>query len=112
MTASTGSSTSRCRTRATATEEHALVVDRPAQTVRVVDEERLRRWFAFVERYADGADRDMRNLLMIECFEGTPWVEDVIELCGPHTVALLREAQVVLANANGWIGRWRVPPPA
>jgi hypothetical protein len=90
-------------------EERALALDQSAETTRVVDPEALRRYLAWIERYADGADRDLRNLLQIECFEGTPWVEDVLDLCGPHTLALLRDAQVTLAGTNGRIGRWRDP---
>lgn len=52
------------------------------------------------------SDRD-RVWIMVELFEGIPWVEDVIDSLGPQTTALLREAQDVLALYAGCIGRWK-----
>lgn len=87
-------------------EDHALAVDRRSETVEIRRAEILQRFFGFIESVAQGADQSTQNLLMIELFEGTPWTEDVLRFLGPETVALLRQAQVVLAPYNGWIGRW------
>jgi hypothetical protein len=91
-------------------EDHALTVDRRAETVEVTRAEVLQRFFSFIESVAQGADENTQNLLMIELFEGTPWTEDVLRFLGPETVELLRRAQVELAPYNGWIGRWHEGP--
>jgi hypothetical protein len=51
-----------------------------------------------------------QTLLQIECFEGVGWVEDVSELLGPATRALLEDAQGWMPPYNGQIGRWAEKP--
>jgi hypothetical protein len=96
-------------------EEHAIRISLAARQVAVLPggEDRLRRFFAYMEEVAAGADDDERlaNLLMIELFEGVVWTEDVIEYLGPRTRALLEDARVLLADANHAIGRWPEPKP-
>jgi hypothetical protein len=74
-------------------EEHALRVDliRRRRTVR--NEEPLRRFWDFVERQLAAGDREVENLVAIECFEGVVWVEEVIEYLGPRTRELFRQAR-------------------
>jgi hypothetical protein len=94
-------------------EEHAIRVDAPRRRVEVLPggEDRLRRFFGYMEQLAADAHEDARlaNLLMIELFEGVVWTDDLIEYLGPHTRALLEEARIVLAAASGAIGRWPEP---
>ena len=89
-------------------EAEALVVSRREESTAVRRPDLLRRFFAYVEEVlvAQSDDSD-RGWIMVELFEGIPWVEDVIDFLGPQTTALLREAQDVLARYNGWIGTWR-----
>jgi hypothetical protein len=78
-------------------------------SVRAGREDVFRRFWAFVEERAATDDRSLRNLLMIELFEGVWWTEDVMDYLGPSTRRLLDEARVALAPYNGAIGRR--PPP-
>src|SRR4051812_36462232 len=88
-------------------EDEALVVKRRKASTAIRRPDVLRRFFAYMEEVlADHAGDSGRGWIMVELFEGIPWVEDVIDFLGPQTVALLREAQDVLARYNGWIGRW------
>lgn len=89
-------------------EAEALVVDRRQASTAVRRPDVLQRFFAYIEGVLveHASDRD-RGWIMVELFEGIPWVEDVIDFLGPHTTALLRDAQDVLARYNGRIGRWK-----
>ena len=91
-------------------EDHALAVsgDPATAAVRVGYVDLMRRFWEFVETEAQAGqgDRDLENLLQIECFEGVPWVEDLIEFVGPRTRELLVDAQTSLAPYNRAIGRW------
>src|SRR4051812_37850351 len=90
-------------------ESEALVVNRRRETTALRPERAdvLRRFFAYMEQViADPACRADQGWIMVELFEGIPWVEDVIEFLGPDTAALLREAQDGLARYSGWIGNW------
>jgi hypothetical protein len=94
-------------------EEHAIRVNIARRIVTVLPggEERLRRFFDYVEEAAADAveDEQLANLLMIELFEGVVWTDDVIEYRGPRTRALLEDARIALASANSAIGRWPEP---
>jgi hypothetical protein len=93
-------------------ERNALDIDPIGCVARVRPggEDALRRFFEYFEALAADPDRDMQNLLMIELFEGVPWVQDVIDYVGPNTRAVMRRAQEHLAWCNGAIGRWAEPP--
>lgn len=90
-------------------EERALAVSRRSErtAIRPEGEEPLRRFFAHMEAVIADTPEDEQGWIAVELFEGVPWTEDVIDVLGPHTRALLRRAQVQLAPYNGWIGRWR-----
>lgn len=90
-------------------EAEAMAVDRSAQSVQILPggHEPLAAFFNYMEEtIAAAEDQSDRNWIMVELFEGVPWIEDVLQYLGPRTVALLRTAQRVLAEHNGWIGNW------
>jgi hypothetical protein len=78
-------------------EDNALnIALRPMRaTVRAEYVDVVRRFWDFVEWQAQRGkgDRALETLPQIECFEGVGWVEDVSELLGPATRALLEDAQ-------------------
>jgi hypothetical protein len=93
-------------------ERNALDIDHVACAARVRPggEDALRRYFDYFESLASDLDRDVRNLLMIELFESTPWVQDVIDYVGPYLRAVMTQAQTQLAWSSSAIGRWPEPP--
>jgi hypothetical protein len=90
-------------------EHQALHVVRRRETVAVRPdgEDPLRRFFAYMEFVIAraGGPRDT-GWIAVEMFEGIPWTEDVITYLGPHTTALLRNAQNTLRRYSSWVGRW------
>jgi|tagenome__1003787_1003787.scaffolds.fasta_scaffold20972830_4 hypothetical protein len=89
-------------------EDQALMVKRRKASTAIGRPDVVRRFFAYMEQVLiDHPGNSDRGWIMVELFEGIPWVEDVIDFLGPQTVALLREAQDFLAPYNGWIGRWK-----
>ena len=94
-------------------EDHALAisgVSRLRAQVKGQHADAFARFWDFVGSQAHASrardDVQLRRLLVIECFEGVGWVEDVIEHLGPETRALLLDAQQFLAGSNDQVGRW------
>jgi hypothetical protein len=89
-------------------ERTALKVDRRRESTarRPEGEDMLRRFCAYMEQVIAETPEDDRGWIMVELFEGVPWIEDVIDVLGPRTVELLRVAQRELRRYNGWIGDW------
>ena len=89
-------------------EDEALVVKRRQASTAIRRPDVLRRFFAYMEEVlVDHPGQREHGWIMVELFEGIPWVQDVIDFLGPRTVALLREAQHVLSPYNACIGRWK-----
>ena len=88
-------------------EDHALDIrTAPLRaSVRPGSEDLFQGFWDFIEIQAASTDRDLRNLLAIELFEGVWWTEDVMEYLGQRTRELLEEARVRLASTNDAIGR-------
>ena len=89
-------------------EQEALAISRAerAAVIRPDRADAIRRFFTYMETVIAGASDDDRGWIMVELFEGIPWTEDVIEVLGPRTTELLRQAQIDLEPYSWWIGRW------
>jgi hypothetical protein len=94
-------------------EGNALVVHRRRESTKRPPEgaDALRRFFAYMEQVIADAPEDDRGWIMVELFEGVPWIEDVIDVLGPKTIESLRVAQRELRRYNHWIGDWGVGRP-
>ena len=94
-------------------EREALIVKRRRESTarRPERADVLRRFFAYIEQAIADTPDDDRGWIMVELFEGIPWVEDVIDVLGPQTVEQLRVAQRELRRFNSWIGDWGVDRP-
>ncbi len=90
--------------------ENALSLDVRAGRTTVLPggEELLARFFDYIESVLAASETDML-WLADEIYAGITWTEDVIDLLGPESVALLHRARAELPSTH--VGTWHPWPP-